>query len=195
MPQAKQILAGIKQAREAGYTDEEIYNFLAQKFRGFLQIRELKDRGYRIAKNDGQTLTGLERALSNDAITVRSDAAEVVSQDAAQVVAPDAAELVAPDDLGRIAISDTGTYCGPQWLRSIWGAIRNDLSRPVERVQLRALIYDATGRISATKEIALRYPRFDPRVPVFFHEPVVFDNLPFGYQCSVQVIEAHYVQQ
>ena len=114
VPQAQQILAGIKQARAAGYSDEEIYNFLAQKFRGFLQIRELKGRGYRIAKNDGQTLTGLERALSNDAMTVQPDAAEVVAEDAAQVVAPDAADLVASDDLRRIAISDMGTYSGPQ---------------------------------------------------------------------------------
>jgi hypothetical protein len=102
--------------------------------------------------------------------------------------------VVASDDLARIAIFATGLYSGPQWLRSIWGTVRNDLSQPVERVQLRALIYDASGQLIATKEFALHNSRFDSRVPVIFNEQVVFNNLPFGYRCSVQVIEAHYVQ-
>lgn len=109
-------------------------------------------------------------------------------------VAAAARTLVSLGDLGRIAIFALGTSSGPEWLSQIWGTIRNDLPYPVERMQLRALIYDATGQLIATKEFVLHNSRFDSGVPVIFNEQVVFNNLPLGYQCSVQVIEAHYVQ-
>jgi hypothetical protein len=36
--------------------------------------------------------------------------------------------------------------------------------------------------------------RLDPGVPIIFNQVVALNNLPFGYQCWVQVIQAHYVQ-
>jgi hypothetical protein len=109
-------------------------------------------------------------------------------------LATGATTLVASNDLGRIAVFALGTSSGPQWVSQIWGTVRNDLPQPVEKVQLKALIYDTVGRVIASTTFILPNSGLDPGVPIIFNQLVALNNLPFGYRCWVQVIEAHYVQ-
>ncbi len=105
-----------------------------------------------------------------------------------------ATTLVASDDLGRIPLFALGSSSGPQWLSSIWGTVRNDLPHPVEKVQLKASIYDTAGRLIASRTFILPNSRLDPGVPIIFNQEVALNNLPTGYQLGIQVIEAHYAQ-
>ena len=102
--------------------------------------------------------------------------------------------LVAAGDLGRITLFELGQQQPqPGWLQ-VWGTVRNDLPQPVEKVQLKALIYDTAGRLIASTTFALPNSYLVPGAPIIFNQEVALNNLPVGYQCSVQVIEAHYVQ-
>ena len=116
-----------------------------------------------------------------------------VTNSAPRGAAP-ARTLVSLGDLGSIAVFATGSSSGPQWLSSIWGAVRNDLTYPVENVQLKVLVYDSTGRQIADRIFILPKSRLDPGVPAFFNQEIPFNNLPIGFQCAVQVVEARYVQ-
>ena len=107
---------------------------------------------------------------------------------------PDSTLVALAGDLAPITIFNIGTSSGPQWVSQIWGTVRNDLPQPVEKVQLKALIYDTAGRLIASQTFALPNSRLDPGVPIIFNQVVALNNLPFGYQCWVQVIQAHYVQ-
>jgi len=107
--------------------------------------------------------------------------------------------LVAAGDLARIILSDVeqqdvGDLQSAR-LR-VWGIIRNGLSRRVEKVQLTVSIYDAARRLIETQTFpSLQNSRLEPGVSATFDVIVALNNLPTGYQCMVQIIEAHYVQQ
>jgi hypothetical protein len=73
--------------------------------------------------------------------------------------------------------------------------VRNDLPHPVEKVQLKASIYDTAGRLIASRTFILPNSRLDPGVPIIFNQEVALNNLPTGYQLGIQVSEARYVQQ
>jgi hypothetical protein len=102
--------------------------------------------------------------------------------------------LVGAGDLGHIPLFELGSSAGPQWVSQVWGTVRNDLPRPLEKVQLKASIYDTAGRLIASETFMLPNSRLDPGVPIIFNQQVALNNLPTGYQLSIQAIEAHYVQ-
>jgi hypothetical protein len=102
--------------------------------------------------------------------------------------------LLAAGDLERVHLSAIGSSAGPQGLSSVWGAVRNDLTHPVEKVQLKVLVYDSAGRLIASRTFILQNSRLDPGVPIMFNQGVALNNLPTDYQSSIQVIEAHFAQ-
>jgi hypothetical protein len=170
---AQEILRGIRQARQLGYSDNDIYNSLIQKFNGFIVSRELKGLGYRIAKNDGTTLAGLERALSKDAFGVQ------------------------PDDLRKIILFDVAPYYAKGWgswsCNGFHGRVRNDLSRPVRNLVLRAAFYGGQEELIEFKTFVLQNAAFEPGTPASFDEHFSVDHLPQDYSYILEVIEAGYV--
>jgi uncharacterized protein DUF6804 len=112
-------------------------------------------------------------------------------------------ELLNYVDLSRITLSGLGVIPGAD-LRSgrasvsgciygMSGTIRNDLSRSVQNVHLRASLYNGLGKLIDVKEFALQNRTLYPGVPVFFWEEVPFYDVPINAQCSVNVVAADYV--
>ena len=173
---AQEVLRGIRQARQLGYSDKNIYNSLARKFNGFIVSRELKGLGYRIAKNDGNTLAGLERALSRDAFGVQ------------------------PDDLKKITLLDVGpdfgyrSY-GGDTCTGFHGRVRNDLPRAVGEIGVKASFYGAGTQLIEVKKFSMNVPPVLPNATVSFEDNVRVEYLPDGWKYQLEVIEAHYVNE
>jgi hypothetical protein len=117
-------------------------------------------------------------------------------------------ELLNYVDLSRITLSVGGVMPALEvhsdgvyrCLYGISGTIRNDLSRSVQNVHLRASIYDELGKLIDFKEFRLQNPTLYPGVPVPFSENVVFHkvakynaDVPINVQCFVNVVAADYV--
>jgi uncharacterized protein DUF6804 len=117
-------------------------------------------------------------------------------------------ELLNYVDLSRITLSGMGVMPASEvhgdsvyrCLYGISGTIRNDLSRSVQNVHLRASIYDELGKLIDFKEFRLQNPTLYPGVPVPFSENVVFHkvakynaDVPINVQCFVNVVAADYV--
>jgi hypothetical protein len=104
-------------------------------------------------------------------------------------------DVVGVDALKRIALFDLGVSPGSDYLyiESIYGRIRNDLSRSVQNVQLRASIYNPAGQLLEVKGFALQNPALRPGVPVSFQNYEGVHHLPEGWKYHLEVTEAHYV--
>jgi hypothetical protein len=110
-------------------------------------------------------------------------------------------ELLNYVDLSRITLSGMEVmpalevHSGSVYrcLYGISGTIRNDLSRSVQNVHLRASINDELGKLIDFKEFRLQNPTLYPGVPVPFSENAVFHNVPINAQYLVNVVAADYV--
>jgi hypothetical protein len=106
-----------------------------------------------------------------------------------------------PDDLKKIILFDVdpksypltnrdGTYS----IRGFHGRLRNELSRPVERIVLRVSIYNGARELIEVKNLLLPDTTVAPGSPVAFDRYISFNYVPKGYSYRVEVIEAHYVK-
>jgi hypothetical protein len=196
---AQEILEGIRRTRELGYSDQEIYEALALKFKGFIMSKELGGGvGYRIAKGDGLTLRGLEQALSENA------------------------SRVPPDDLKQITLfdmalswmgEDKASYDGT--IDHIHGRLRTSIPGGVEKILLKVSILDAgrevvdsdnlfqnpggplpkrkqEGKVIDVKQLLLNGVKVTPEEPVSFDQRLELEHLPKGWECKAEIIEAHY---
>jgi hypothetical protein len=97
------------------------------------------------------------------------------------------------DDLKRITLFDIEIFPGnAQYINRIYGRIRNDLSRPVHSVQLKASTYNAGGQLVEVKGFVYN-PALYQGVPLSFDAEIGFYNLPAGYRCWVNVVAAQYL--
>jgi hypothetical protein len=117
----------------------------------------------------------------------------------------DGATAVAPDDLKKITLFDVGPDFGSRHGTCIgfYGRVRNDLSRAVERVGLKASFYNAQGKL-----IEIRTFWLAPSTGIFPNTPISFeevdasggsnnlhvDDLPDGWKYHLEVTEARYVK-
>ena len=111
------------------------------------------------------------------------------------VVTNRASLAVAPDDLKKITLFDLEDRS-----RGVFGRVRNDLSRPVERIGLQASFYTPAGQLVAVRRFwmgaaddARRLPTLLSNSPVYFYSPV--EDMPRDCTYRLEVIEAHYVNE
>lgn len=104
-----------------------------------------------------------------------------------------AIELVSPNDLKKITLFDLeGRNLG------VFGGVRNDLPRPVERIGLQASFYNLAGQVVAVRKFWMSsadwgtLPPVLPNYPVYFYGAI--EDMPQGYTYQLEVIEAHYVR-
>jgi hypothetical protein len=172
-PSAQQVLAAIENARRTANSDEAIYNRLAERFNGFVPIKEIPGRGYKMANGDGLILGGLTEALSKDALRVQAP------------------------DLKKITLFDVRFDGFPSSIANFEGRIRNDLSQAVINVVLRASFYDSNGQLVGVRKFRPQQEResYQPGVPLNFAtwaEDV--GHLEKNYTYTLEVAEAFYEQ-
>ncbi len=112
---------------------------------------------------------------------------------------------VSPDDLKKITLFDVGPDFGSRHGTCIgfYGRVRNDLSRAVERVGLKASFYNAQGELIEIRTFWLApLDGIFPNTPISFEEvdasggsnSLHVDDLPDGWKYHLEVTEARYVK-
>jgi hypothetical protein len=100
-------------------------------------------------------------------------------------------DLVARSDLNKITLFDLEGRN-----RGVFGRVRNDLSRPVERIGLQASFYNPAGQLIAVRRFWISGPDGRTLPPVLPDSPAYFDalieDMPLGCTSQLVVIEAHY---
>ena len=108
---------------------------------------------------------------------------------------------VEPTDLNKITLFDFGPDCyQSDACTGFHGRVRNDLSRAVERIGLKASFYNSAGQLIEVRTFWMLDPNWQmaallPNSPVTFHSRVAVDRLPAGWKYLLEVIEAHYVSK
>ena len=177
-PTAREILEGIRQGRQLGCSDQEIYNTLALQFTGFIANSELNGSGYLIAINDGQTLGALETALLKDAAAVK------------------------PDDLKKITLFDVATDMkAGRWAIGFHGRVRNELLRKVHNLMLKASFYNDSKELIEERTFSLHTTYFAPApltlsagAAVSFKDFCEVEHLPEGWTWKLEIVAAQYVE-
>jgi hypothetical protein len=108
---------------------------------------------------------------------------------------------MATADLKKITLFDIGVEETPHIVRArdsehgifeFHGRLRNELSRAVQGVVLKASVYNAAGELIEVKKFRLYERPFEPNAPTSFSGIVDIQHLPEGYKYRLEVIEAHY---
>jgi hypothetical protein len=109
---------------------------------------------------------------------------------------------VSADDLRKITLFDVApvlSFGDSSHLSAFHGRVRNDLSRAVEKIGLRASFYTTRGELIEVRTFWMLGPDWQnlasvlPNSPVSFHGRVDVENLPVGWTYRLEVIETHYV--
>jgi hypothetical protein len=113
--------------------------------------------------------------------------------------------LVAQDDLKKITLFDVApTFSRIGFSDStcygFHGRVRNDLSRAVERIGLKASFYGPAEELIEVRTFWMLGPDSEnlppllPNSPLTFHSRVAVERLPDGWKYLLEVIEAHYLK-
>ncbi len=110
--------------------------------------------------------------------------------------------VVAPDDLKKITLFDVAPvlfFGDSSRLSAFHGRVRNDLSRAVEKIGLKASFYTARRELIEVRTFWMLGPDWQnlasvlPNSPVCFHGRVDVEHLPVGWTYRLEVIETQYV--
>lgn len=109
---------------------------------------------------------------------------------------------VPPDDLKKITLFDVGPVnIGHDFCAGFHGRVRNDLSRTVEKIGIKASFYDAAGQLIEVRTFWLTHGQGAgqsgsvlPNSPVSFEDlrNARVDHLPQGWKYQLEVIGADY---
>jgi hypothetical protein len=105
--------------------------------------------------------------------------------------------VVAPDDLKKIVLFDVGPvgpFRGRDTWNGVYGRVRNDLPRSVEKIGLKASFYNAQEELIEVRTFWMNVPSALPNTPVSFESNERVDHLPYQWRYQLEVIEAHYVK-
>src|SRR5262249_13896487 len=147
LPSAQQVLAAIEMAKRKGNSEVAVYCSISQRFNGFIPIKEIPGRGYKIANGgDSASLRGLTEALTKDALRVQVG------------------------DLKKIILFDVRFNGFPSTIVNFEGRIRNDLQQAVRNVVFRASFYDWSGHLQEVKDFRPRQQdeSYQSSVPINF---------------------------
>jgi hypothetical protein len=101
---------------------------------------------------------------------------------------------VARGDLNKITLFDVMTFGGNR----VFGQVRSDLSRPVERIGVQASFYNPAGQLIAVKTFWMADGSSEYLPPLFPNSSAAFqgvmDFMPQRCSCRFEVIEARYVR-
>jgi hypothetical protein len=109
------------------------------------------------------------------------------------------ASAVASGDLKKISLFDVGVHGYKSSITGLYGRVRNDLARAVQKIAVKASFYTSREELIEVRTFWIRHGAgmsweapFFPNAPVSFDEHLVVDHLPDGYKYQLEVTEARY---
>jgi hypothetical protein len=119
-------------------------------------------------------------------------AAKVARERAEATARASMLDVGALKQLSLLDVQCWGTKLDPSVLIRINGRVRNGLPRAVEKLVLKASFYN--GFKQEIRNLPLHNVAVLPEGTSGFDEDVRIDNLPIGWTCQLEVIEAHYAK-
>ena len=114
----------------------------------------------------------------------------------------DLEELVSTDDLKRITLFDIRvTGFNQTGLNGFDGRVRNDLSRTLGKIGVKASFFNSLGQLVEVWTFWMKFdagfryedlPPLPPNSPISFHGVAIVHDLPLGWLYQLEVIEAQY---
>lgn len=159
---AANALEGIRQARQEGYSDIEIYSYLMRN-------------GFLVAST----------SAAAKPISSLRDIEELFSENASRVEPDDLRKITLFDVSPK---KDYSMYS----CNGFYGRVRNDLPRAVGKIGLKASFYNTQAELIGVWNFDLKNGPFEPGTSVSFNEYFAVEYLPNGWKYQLEVTEAHY---
>jgi hypothetical protein len=171
VPTVRQVFLAMRTARTTGNSETAVYDGIAQRFKGFLPVKELGGLGYKMSEGDGVKLVDFVNAMGEAALRVHSI------------------------DLKKITLFDV-TFSSLRDMPggSFEGRIRNDLRRSVKNVVIRGSFYNVSGDLIEVRTFPLG-GSYQPGAPQSFSSGFSgVGKLPKDYRWVAEVAEASFDQ-